>query len=389
MKLKQIPSDFVVEEITNIEVSKEKKEHTVFILEKEEMDTFDAIRLISKKLRISLYEIGYAGLKDKHGLTRQYISIPTKYNVTDKEMEGIKIEFAGYYNKKIKTGDLNGNKFTIAARNIEKGDAPGIYSRAKTISEIGVPNYFDSQRFGSVIHNEFIAKYLIQKNYEQAVKIFLTKYLKSERKKIKDEKRKILSNWKNLERINIDNKIFKSIINEYIKAKSWLEAYKKIPPNLREMFVNAYQSYLWNECIKETLKKIVGKERLYIIDYKIGSLIFYRKLIDDETKKIPLNFQTVSPSMKFSSEFEEEIINNVLSKENIDFKDLDIEKETGNFFKTRKREVILRPEGFTISDLEIDEINDTGKKNRYKITLSFILTKGSYATLITKRLFGH
>src|SRR4030042_2243974 len=135
-------------------------------------------------------------------------------------------------NKKIKTGDLKGNRFTITVRNIQKGDTPGFYSRAKTIPEIGVPNYFDSQRFGSVIHNEFIGKYLIKKNYEQAVKIFLTKYLKSERKKIKDEKRKMLANWDKLEPINLENKVFKSIIAEYNKTKSWQEAYKKISPNL-------------------------------------------------------------------------------------------------------------------------------------------------------------
>lgn len=389
MKLKQIPSDFIVEEITSIEVSKEKKEHAIFTMEKQEMDTFGALHIIAKKLRVSLYEIGYAGLKDKHGLTKQYISIPAKYNAASKEIENIKLEFVGYCNKKIKIGDLEGNRFTITVRNIQKGDTAGIHSRANTISEIGIPNYFDSQRFGSVIHNEFIAKYLIQKNYEQAVKIFLTKYLKSERKKTKDEKRKILANWKNLESINVNSKIFRLVINEYNKTKSWLEAYKKIPPNLREMFVNAYQSYLWNECVKETLKKIVGKERLYTIDYNIGSLIFYKKLIDAEINKIPLTFQTISHSMKFSSEFEEEIIKSLLSKENIDLKDLDIEEETSNFFKTRKRELILKPQGFTISELEIDEINDKGKKNRYKITLSFILHKGSYATLITKRLFGH
>src|SRR4030042_5884330 len=292
-------------------------------------------------------------------------------------------------NKKIKTGDLKGNRFTITVRNIQKGDTPGFYSRAKTIPEIGVPNYFDSQRFGSVIHNEFIAKYLIQKNYEQAVKIFLTKYLKSERRKIKDEKKKILANWKNLELMKVNNKIFKSVINEYIKTKSWVDAYKKIPPNLREMFVNAYQSYLWNECVKESLKKIVGKERLYNINYNIGNLLFYNKLIDVEIKKIPLTFQTISPTMKFSSEFEEDIIKNILLKENIGLENLDIEKVTGNFFKSRKRELILKPQEFTISDFEMDEINDKGKKKIYKIILSFILLKGSYATIVTKRIFGH
>ena len=389
MILKQKPSDFIVEEITSIEIRKEKKDHAIFILEKQELDTFEALRNIAKNLCISLYEIGYAGLKDKHGLTKQYISIPSKYNITSKKLEKIKLDFIGYNNKKIKTGDLKGNRFTITARNIQKVDTPGINSRAKTISEIGVPNYFDSQRFGSVIHNEFIAKYLIQKNYEQAVKIFLAKYLKSERKKIKDEKRRISANWKNLESINVDNRILKTVINEYIKTKSWIKAYKKIPPNLREMFVNAYQSYLWNECLKEIFKRIIAKERLYNIDYNIGSLLFYKKLIDTEIKKIPATFQTISPSMKSSSGFEEEIIKNVLSNENIDFKNMDIEKETGSFFKTRKRDVILKPQEFNVSELEIDEINDKGNKKRFKITLSFILPKGSYATIITKRVFGN
>lgn len=389
MKIKQLPTDFIVEEIPLIEITKEKKQHSIFILEKQKMDTFEALRFIAKNFRISLFEIGYAGLKDKHGLTKQYISIPSKYNIKSNEIKNLKLEFIGYNNKKIKTGDLKGNKFTITVRNIQKGDMPGIYSRAKKISAFGVPNYFDSQRFGSVIHKEFIAKYLIQKNYEQAVKIFLTKYLKTERKKIKDEKRKILSNWEKLGSININNKIFKSVINEYIKTKSWIEAFKKIPQYLREMFVNAYQSYLWNECIKEVLKKIVAKERLYNIEYNIGSLIFYKKLIDTEMKKIPFSFQTISPFMKFSSEFEEEIIKNVLSKENIKLEDLDIEKITGNFFKTRKRQIIIKPERFTISEPETDEINDKGKKKKYKIILSFILQRGSYATIVTKHIFGH
>jgi tRNA pseudouridine13 synthase len=389
MKLKQLPKDFIVEEITDINISKEKKEHAIFFLEKQEIDTFDAIRTIAKRLKISLYEIGYAGLKDKHGLTRQYISIPAKYNIESKKIEKIKLDFIGYNNKKIKIGDLKGNKFIITVRSLEKGFTPGLYSRAKTISEIGVPNYFDSQRFGSVIHNEFIARYLISNNYEKAVKIFLTKYLKSERKKTKDEKRKILANWVKLESINLENKAFKSVTDEYFKTKSWLEAYKKISPNLREMHVNAYQSYLWNECIKESLKISAAKERLYNIKYNIGFLLFYKKLIDDEIKKIPQNFQTISPFMKFSSELEKEIIMKILKKENIRLEDLDIESKTGNFFKTRKREVILKPEKFTISELELDEINDKGKKNRYKITLSFILPKGSYATIVTKGIFGH
>ncbi|MDH7517614.1 MAG: tRNA pseudouridine(13) synthase TruD [Candidatus Thermoplasmatota archaeon] len=89
--------------------------------------------------------------------------------------------------------------------------------------------------------------------------MFLTKYTKKERKKTKDEKREILANWKKLGHVGVKNRVFADVISEYVKTKSWLASYKKIPSSLREMFVNAYQSYLWNECVKETLRRIVAK----------------------------------------------------------------------------------------------------------------------------------
>ena len=51
-------------------------------------------------------------------------------------------------------------------------------------------------------------------------------------------------------------------------------------------------------------------------------------------------------------------------------------------------ENIVRPEQFKISEPKLDELNDKGKNNRFKIILSFIIPKGSYATIITKKLFN-
>ena len=65
MNLKQFPQDFIVEEITTIPLSQHKKAHSVFIMEKINIDTFGAILLISQKTNIPIREIGYAGLKDK------------------------------------------------------------------------------------------------------------------------------------------------------------------------------------------------------------------------------------------------------------------------------------------------------------------------------------
>jgi tRNA pseudouridine13 synthase len=388
MKLKQQPADFIVEEIPSFKVSSEKNEHTVFLLQKQEIDTFDAIHQIAKRLRISLFEIGYAGLKDKHALARQYISIPTHYNKQGLNIDSLTLSFVGYYQKKIKIGDLIGNRFTITVRDVRENELADVSRRAGIIPVSGVPNYFDSQRFGSVIDHEFIGKYIVLKKYDHAVKQYLTAYQKSEPKKIKDEKRKILSSWNDISKVRVNNKAFALVVKEYLKTSDWRMAYRKIPAHLREMFVNAYQSYLWNECVKEVIKEVVDKKKLYSVEYSIGALLFYTSLSEQEMKKIPFTLQTVSDTATFS-DAEKQIIDHILSKEGITLQNLAIESETENFFKTRPREVLLIPEDFTISKPVRDEINSKGNIQRFKIQVSFSLPKGSYATIVTKRLFNH
>jgi tRNA pseudouridine13 synthase len=387
MKLKQIPYDFSVEETSSFSFSQDKKAHSIFIMEKIELDTFDAIRMISKKTKVPLFEIGYAGLKDKHAVTKQFISIPSKYKVESLVLDKIGLTFIGYNNKKIKIGDLKGNKFSIVVRDIRPNKIDNIHEKTKSVSLFGVPNYFDSQRFGSVFNNEFIGKHLVKKNYKDAIKIFLTCYLKSENKNMKNEKRNILKNWSKLENISVHNKVFAKIINEYLNTHSWLDAYKKIPANLREMHVNAYQSYLWNECIKEILRVCVNGKKICSVEYAVGSLYFYKDLSEEELSKIPSMFPTLSEKVKLS-EFDNKIVSKVLSNEKITIQDLDIKSSTGNFFKTRKRQVIIIPENFNVSRTMDDELNIINGKPQHKITLSFSLPKGSYATIITKKIFN-
>jgi tRNA pseudouridine13 synthase len=360
----------------------------VFLLEKQGIDTFDGIRLIAGKLRLPLFDIGYAGLKDKHALAKQYISIPTRFDVKGLRVDSLSLTFVGYCRKKIKIGDLAGNRFTIVVRDVSGRELTDISLRAATLATAGVPNYFDSQRFGSVIEKRFLGKLVVQKQYEAAVKQYLTAYQKSESKKIKDEKRRILQHWGDLSTIRVFNKAFSAVIKEYMKTKNWLAAYKKIPAHLREMFVNAYQSYVWNECVKEVLKTVVERKKLYSVEYAIGSLLFYTDLSEQERQRIPSTFQTVSDTATFTT-VEQQVVDQVLSKEGITPADLAIEAETGNFFKTRARPVIIIPEDFTISEPTTDELNSKGNTLRYKIHVSFSLPKGSYATIVTKRLFNH
>ncbi len=386
MKLRQLPEDFKVEEINGLKPSKDKGNYKLYLLEKKSLETFSLLGYLSKQNRIPIFEFGIAGLKDRHAVTKQYFTTPSKYGIKTFHEKNFRITFLGYVNQPLKLGDLEGNRFEITVRDVKKNGLEGVYLKAKTLSQIGTPNYFDSQRFGSVINNKFVAKHLIKKEYEQAVKVYLTSFSKFESRRIKEEKKSILENWDSIKNLDIKTKRLADVIKKYRETNNWLEAYEQIPANIREMMISAYQSYLWNECVKELLIKTVSKRSLYTIKYGIGKLVFYKKLSEEEIKRIPFTFKTISETIKPTS-LEKEIINKVLSKEGVAVEEFNI-KLTGNFFKTHERKTLLKPEGFKISQQFVDELNDRGRKNVFKTLLTFTLPKGSYATVITKRLFN-
>ncbi|MBN2881426.1 tRNA pseudouridine(13) synthase TruD [Candidatus Woesearchaeota archaeon] len=377
MKLRQTPEDFIVQEISNLNITKEKQDYKIFEVKKRGIESFNLFRTIASENKFQAKDIGFAGLKDKHAVTTQYISIPSKYDLKEYNDDNLKIRFIGYSKNPIELGDLIGNRFKITVRGIQPKDLKGIFKRANSISEIGVPNYFDSQRFGSVINNRFIAKCLIKKDYETAVKIFLTSSTNFESKQIKDDKKYIKENWYNLENIKVTTNHLNRIIKRYKETKSWIEAYKEIMPNLRQIIASAYQSYIWNECIKLLLKNKL-QSNLYDLEYSVGKLTFYDSI---QQNKIPKTFNTVSPKMELEG-IEKEIIKSILQKEKIALEDFDI-KETGNFFKTSARKIISYPKKFKLSKELPDELN----KSQYKLILEFELSKGSYATIIIKRIF--
>lgn len=384
MKIKQLPEDFKVEELNELEISRDEKPYKVYLLEKKGMEAFSLLSYISKENNIPVSELGIAGLKDKHAITKQYLTIPSKHDLKTVQKKNFRITFLGYSDEKLKLGSLTSNRFEITVRDVKKGELEGLAQKAENIEQMGVPNYFDSQRFGSVINQEFAAKHLIKKDYEKAVKTYLTLYPKFERSNVKEEKELILRNWGGFSKLRLKNPSLKRVTEEYEKTKDWIKAYKKISPKIREMMVSAYQSYLWNECVKKVLKLKINNRKIYPIRYSLGVLLFYKNV--KEIKDIPETFKTISHDMEISS-FEREVITEILSKEMVSIKSFDI-KETGNFFISHERKTLLKPSQFKMSQPSIDELNDKGGKNKFKITLSFTLPKGSYATMITKKLFN-
>jgi tRNA pseudouridine13 synthase len=382
MKYRQKPSDFIVEEIVDYIIlnneNDKRANYKLYLLTKEDIETFSLIEQISSENNIPKKEIGFAGLKDTHARTKQYISIPKKYEIKNKfsnnknNYNSYTIEFVGYIENRINLGNLTENKFTITINELDKYDVADMYEYSKQINH-GIVNYFDSQRFGSVKNKIFIGKYLIQKRFEDAVKYYLTTYIESESKQIIEDKKNILKSWGRFD-CKINDYQLRYVILEYKKTKNWLRTYQKISPSLKEMYVAAYQSYLWNECVKKLIRKNVPEKNIVEVPYAIDELMFFREQVD-----LPQTFTTISHKIELSED-EKEIVDEVLAKENLTLSQFNI-RQTGNFFKSHERNILIYPKNFKIFE-------PVKKENGYSVTISFELPKGSYATIVLKYLFG-
>jgi len=144
------PRDFTVEEIPLYAFTGEG-EHLVLKVRKKELTTWEMLDIISGHIGIKRRDMGYAGLKDKHAMTIQYISLPAKLEdrLATFTHEKIKILETTRHNNKIRVGHLKGNRFTIRLKKVLGVQRDKLDSVLKWIKANGIPNYFGNQRFGT------------------------------------------------------------------------------------------------------------------------------------------------------------------------------------------------------------------------------------------------
>jgi len=144
------PADYIVEEISRVEPEGEGT-HMWLWVEKQSANTDWVAKELARVTDSVPRDVGYAGLKDRHAITRQWFSVPysstTRENLENAEIEGVKILESRQHTRKLKRGILGGNRFHLKVRQFE-GDEALTASRLQQIQKTGVPNYFGPQRFG-------------------------------------------------------------------------------------------------------------------------------------------------------------------------------------------------------------------------------------------------
>ncbi|HEY9018374.1 tRNA pseudouridine(13) synthase TruD [Thiomicrospira sp.] len=161
-RIKSQPADFQVEETLAYSLTGEG-EHLWLWLEKQGENTDWAAQQLAKWAGIRLRDIGYAGLKDRHGITRQWFSLylPGRENpdFSTFQFDSMRILKHIRHQRKLQTGGLSGNRFILTLRDVS-GDQAEIEQRLEQIKTQGVPNYFGEQRFGRNEHNLAMAQRL-------------------------------------------------------------------------------------------------------------------------------------------------------------------------------------------------------------------------------------
>jgi tRNA pseudouridine13 synthase len=148
-RIKQAPEDFEVEEIPAYEASGSGS-FLYLWLEKRDMGAEFFIRRLARRLDLPPAEVGTAGLKDRHAVTRQWVSVPDRAaeRLNQLEGEGIRLLDVRRHGNKLKPGHLHGNRFRILVRDPDAAAGERLGPLLDQLRRDGLPNFYGPQRFG-------------------------------------------------------------------------------------------------------------------------------------------------------------------------------------------------------------------------------------------------
>jgi tRNA pseudouridine13 synthase len=384
-KIKHRPEDFTVEEVASLPLSK-TGDFGAYILQKSGWNTVDLLHKLSLELKIPFANFSYGGKKDRHSLSRQYISIKAG-QITGVKAKDYSLEPVGRMEEAMKPGFIRGNIFKVIVRDLKKDDAAEALLELETAKTFHYPNYFDDQRFGCFDEKQgFLGEKILKKQFNGALKLYLTSEQPRDGRDERERKTFFFAHWKDWKacRAAAQTEFEKAAFDFLIKEPAgFLPLLNKITREELSLAFSAYQSYLWNEI----LRKVVNSQAQGPFKYypgRTGDYIFYTCL-DSERYAYLSSLNIPAPGIK--AETGDAIVKTAYQQvleangiKNPMFNNLKIRKA---FFKSFPRPAIAAPEEIKYASSD-DELFP-GKK---KITLEFFLRRGSYATMLLKRVFS-
>ena len=387
MKVKQSPDDFFVEELTDVAPAG-SGDFALYRLDKRGWSTPDALAAIRRRWRIDLYRVSCGGLKDRHAHTLQFFTILRGPNRNLKH-DDIAVRYLGQVPEPFVSKDIRANRFAVTLRHLEPAALDGVEQSLAEVRDQGVPNYFDDQRFGSIGESqEFVGKALVLGDFEKALQLALAAPYEHDRapeKKVKAILGKHWGDWAACrERLPPGHA---RDLADYlaIHAGDYRGAVARLRPELRGLYLSAFQSHLWNRMLARWLEEHCRPEQLIQVPLRLGKLPMHRGLEPQQLEELArLQLPLPSSRQKVAEDDPRKpLVDAVLAEEGLQLRQLQVKGIREMFFSKGERAALCLPAGLR-HEAGPDELN-AGKT---MLRLHFELPRGAYATLMIKRIAG-
>jgi tRNA pseudouridine13 synthase len=254
---KETDEDFLVTEIPAYLPCGEG-EHLYVEIEKRGVTTLEAIRRIGCALNLPEREIGYAGMKDSRGITRQTLSLPRirPEIALGLDLPGIRMLNAAFHRNKLKLGHLRGNRFRVRVREVSEGAFGHAAAVLAVLEQRGVPNYFGSQRYGGQGNSPLIGRAVIRRDFRRAVDMLMgdpaiitdqrwRKGVEAYQRGEYEEATLLFPGFCRTER-DVAQRLMK-------RPDAFDRAFDAVNPRLKKLYLSALQSCLFDRLLDERL----------------------------------------------------------------------------------------------------------------------------------------
>jgi tRNA pseudouridine13 synthase len=383
MKLKQKPEDFRVEEIAAPAL--EGGHFALYRLEKTSLGTPEAIGAICRAWRLVREAVSVGGLKDRHAATRQYLSIE-KGPRRKLSQTNFSLEYLGQTARPFDSKDILANRFEIVIRDLSPSEAEKIAAAVPQTAETGVPNYFDDQRFGSVgVSGDFIARPWCLGDYDRALWLALAEPNTHDRPAIREEKKALCAHWGDWAACRKD--AFRPVVRAAMERLCRQPgdprgAFVCIPQHERRLYLEAFQSFLWNRILAESIRTLFDPADVFEVEIARRSVPFYRVVGSTEVRE-RLEQPLPLPSSRDRLELGPltDLYERVAAEFGLECRTLRVKYPRDSFFSRGSRPAIFAPRSQAAEPSDDEE-----NPHRRKLLLRFDLPPGCYATVLIKRL---
>ena len=417
-KIRQLLDDFVVEELlvdgslaqltppVEAWIPVGEGHYLICVLVKRRWDTFMAVKEVAKRLHISQKRIRFAGIKDTKALTGQHISLQnvSADHVSEVSIKDIIVYPKHYSKERMYSQLIQGNRFHLTIRNINCSIDEIKEQAQQTKQEIeavgGVPNFFGHQRFGTIRPNtHVVGKYLTLNDAQKAAHAFLAEPSIHEHPEAQKARQHLQDT--NDFQAAIENfprflRYERFMLRHLVKyPNDFVGAFRELPRRLRKLFVQGYQSYLFNRFLSERIRQGIPLHEPQVGDYALN--MDMHGLPTEESEQVTKsNLQTihaavkdgtmcvaaplVGPNQPPSMGIQGEIEQKILEQENVNPDDFTI-----SFMPEATAEGKVRAMLNPAKDLVLEEImEDSENSGKQMIKLGFTLNRGSYATVFLR-----